>query len=80
MKTEPKYKSSVETNKKLSNVKSTVKTNKTKLKEFNRFDRIVESNNYQSKLENDIYLNELRFGLSSNEETDKKKNIKRQLT
>ena len=76
MKSEPKYKSSVKTNSKSSNVKPTVKTTKTIIKEFNRFDRIIENDNYQSKLENDIHLNELRFGLSSNEETDKKRKHK----
>ena len=47
----------------MSNVQSTVNKNKDHIKEFNRFDRIIENDNHQVKeLENDIHNNELRFG------------------
>ena len=58
-------------NKNTSNVQSTVNKNKDFIKEFNRFDRIIEDDNHQVKeLENDIHNNELRFGSSLNEKLD----------
>ena len=57
------------------NVQSTVKNNKEFIKEFNRFDRIIESDNHLAKeLNCDIHANELRFGSSLNEKLD---NLKR---
>ena len=54
-----------------SNVQSTVKNNKDFIKEFNRFDRIIETDNHQVKeLKNDIHENELRFGSFLNEKFD----------
>ena len=55
----------------MSNVQSTVNKNKDHIKEFNRFDRIIENDNHQVKeLENDIHESELRFGSSLNEKLD----------
>ena len=53
------------------NVQSTAKKNNDFIKEFNRFDRIIENDNHQVKeLENDIHESELRFGSSLNEKLD----------
>ena len=57
----------------MSNVQSTVIDKNKTNNEFNRFDRILENDNYQTELKNDLHLNEMRFGLSSNDESDKKR-------
>ena len=59
--------------KQMSNVQSTVIDKNKTNNEFNRFDRILENDNYQTELKNDLHLNEMRFGLSSNDESDKKR-------
>ena len=54
----------------VKNTKSDVKNNKDFIKEFNRIDRIIESDNHLVKeLNCDIHVNELRFGSSLNEKT-----------